>query len=664
MTTISRDEHILHICERNSDSISCQGDEVIQIVSANYGRTDPNVCSNNPVSVVDCLSPTTFQTVQSICDNQQSCTLDVTNAVFGDPCDGTSKYLEVLYRCTLSGNNVALNRVTTQSSTYISYNGEVLGAEKAVDGVRGTFIDGGAYACTHTNHEHQPWWKVDLAGTYTVSHVSVLNRGDCCGERLRNFMVRVGPDEDFLQNDQCGETYTDTPTNGQTVTVHCNPPMAGRYVSIQLVGRADVLTLCEVEVYETEVTTPEDTTTSTVVPAEASPEWTTHSSVGYLQEITFPAPRSVSNYAKLEKTMAQDLTSFTLCLQMRTDMSSSSDAGVVSYAVQEGDNELLIYNRAGEGLELYVQGNSVSLGALPVWDGERHAVCATWRSTDGAWLVFVDGVRYASGSRLNVGGKVRSGGTWILAQEQDTVWGGFEPDQAFSGELSQVNLWDRVLTPAEIGTDSCRQHGNVMDWATTDINVFGLATSSEYRCGHNLALNRMTTQSSKYIFNGDDLGPEKAVDGLRGTAIYGGANECTQTDAEYQPWWMVDLAGTYTVSHVSVLNRGDCCADRLRNFMVRVGPDEDFLQNAQCGDTYTDTPANGQTIMVHCNPHIEGRYVSIQLVGRVEYLSLCEVEVYGAEETSPEYTTTSTEVPAEASTEWTTHSSGCYAGQL
>ncbi|XP_035670035.1 uncharacterized protein LOC118411665 [Branchiostoma floridae] len=224
----------------------------------------------------------------------------------------------------------------------------------------------------------------------------------------------------------------------------------------------------------------DDTTCSTQLPAVCK-----ISNTGYLQTITFPSPRSVSNYAELGTTLSQDLRLFTLCLQMRTDMSSNSQAGMVSYAVQQQHNELLIFNQGGNGFTLHVQGKTAALGDLSVWDNERHAVCATWRSTDGSWQVYTDGVLKASGSGLNVGGTVRSGGTWILAQDQDAVGGAFHPDQAFSGELSQVNLWDRVLTPAEIGTDwsvFCGQHGNVIDWTTTNINVFGLATSDQYRC--------------------------------------------------------------------------------------------------------------------------------------------------------------------------------------
>ncbi|XP_078594524.1 uncharacterized protein LOC144872335 [Branchiostoma floridae x Branchiostoma japonicum] len=64
-------------------------------------------------------------------------------------------------------------------------------------------------------------------------------------------MVRVGPNENFNHNNQCGQTYTATPTAGQTIVVHCDPPMPGRYVSVQIMGQRRTLTVCEVEVYVT-----------------------------------------------------------------------------------------------------------------------------------------------------------------------------------------------------------------------------------------------------------------------------------------------------------------------------------------------------------------------------------------------------------------------------
>ncbi|XP_066283555.1 uncharacterized protein [Branchiostoma lanceolatum] len=145
---------------------------------------------------------------------------------------------------SLAEFNVAVGKTATQSSTLTA----PVGPSKAVDGDRGTQL---VYKndCTHTHSEHQPWWRVDLAGTFTVTRVSILNRGDCCGERLKNVLVRVGPNEDFVWNDQCGETYMDIAANGQTIEVPCAPPMAGRYVSVQLWGVTGPLSLCEVVVY-------------------------------------------------------------------------------------------------------------------------------------------------------------------------------------------------------------------------------------------------------------------------------------------------------------------------------------------------------------------------------------------------------------------------------
>ncbi len=58
----------------------------------------------------------------------------------------------------------------------------------------------------------------------------------------------------------------------------------------------------------------------------------------------------------------------------------------------------------------------------------------------------------------------------MLGQEQDSVGGGFDADQSFKGMLSNVNLWDKVLTHREIEemSTSCLldewNSGNVYKW--------------------------------------------------------------------------------------------------------------------------------------------------------------------------------------------------------
>ena len=67
---------------------------------------------------------------------------------------------------------------------------------------RGKAVDGDSHAdtdfwasCTHTrddNYFRNPWWRVDLEQEEPVNEVYIVNRGDCCGNRLNPFEIRVG----------------------------------------------------------------------------------------------------------------------------------------------------------------------------------------------------------------------------------------------------------------------------------------------------------------------------------------------------------------------------------------------------------------------------------------------------------------------------------------
>ncbi|XP_006819522.1 plasminogen-like, partial [Saccoglossus kowalevskii] len=96
----------------------------------------------------------------------------------------------------------------------------------------------------------EPWWTVDLRMQYKVHRVILFNRIDCCSENLVNAEVRIGHNgENFLENSVCGSHVTAEQTEKPSVVITCNPPIRGQYVSVQLIGKEGVLTLCEVEVY-------------------------------------------------------------------------------------------------------------------------------------------------------------------------------------------------------------------------------------------------------------------------------------------------------------------------------------------------------------------------------------------------------------------------------
>eukprot|EP00079_Xenopus_tropicalis_P026699 XP_012820587.1 PREDICTED: pentraxin fusion protein-like [Xenopus tropicalis] len=142
----------------------------------------------------------------------------------------------------------------------------------------------------------------------------------------------------------------------------------------------------------------------------------------------------------------------------------------------------------------------------------------------------------------------------------------------------------------------------------------------------NLAISRVVRQSSTYAAQ---YPAEKAVDGIKDTNTF--ARPCAITGYDRGPWWQLDLKMNYRVGSVVIVNREDCCADRLKGAEIRVGSSPDN-NNPVCG-TVTDI---SQLTLTLCCKGLEGRYVSVVIPGRNEYLQLCEVEVYGEEVTTKE----------------------------
>uniref|UniRef100_A0A3Q4MK12 Si:ch73-359m17.2 n=1 Tax=Neolamprologus brichardi TaxID=32507 RepID=A0A3Q4MK12_NEOBR len=138
--------------------------------------------------------------------------------------------------------NVALKGEASQSST-LSF----ATASKAIDGRRNSFYSNGF--CSHTaEDETNPWWRVDLQRSFTITAVKVTNRGDCCAERLDGAEILIGNllDQNGNQNPSCGmiKSLDGTPT----YTFQCNE-MEGRYIIVIIPGKKTYATLCEVEVF-------------------------------------------------------------------------------------------------------------------------------------------------------------------------------------------------------------------------------------------------------------------------------------------------------------------------------------------------------------------------------------------------------------------------------
>uniref|UniRef100_A0A8C1E258 Fucolectin tachylectin-4 pentraxin-1 domain-containing protein n=1 Tax=Cyprinus carpio carpio TaxID=630221 RepID=A0A8C1E258_CYPCA len=137
--------------------------------------------------------------------------------------------------------NLATGRNVTQSSTFGSWT-----TQQATDFNPG-FIQPSS-ACSSTNVQTNPWWRVDLRYIYRVSRVIITNRLDCCPEQINGAEIHIGNSLDNNGNNNPICAVISSIPAGVSSTYICND-MEGRYVNLIIPGDSRILTLCEVEVY-------------------------------------------------------------------------------------------------------------------------------------------------------------------------------------------------------------------------------------------------------------------------------------------------------------------------------------------------------------------------------------------------------------------------------
>uniref|UniRef100_A0A3B5REP0 SUEL-type lectin domain-containing protein n=1 Tax=Xiphophorus maculatus TaxID=8083 RepID=A0A3B5REP0_XIPMA len=100
---------VIYLCEKKKSLVACEGTvarlhcgKVTGFTGrATYGRTDKKTCSaRRPADQLKNTECFTYaEEVGERCNGKQWCKVKASNYVFGDPCYGTYKYLEVEYIC-------------------------------------------------------------------------------------------------------------------------------------------------------------------------------------------------------------------------------------------------------------------------------------------------------------------------------------------------------------------------------------------------------------------------------------------------------------------------------------------------------------------------------------------------------------------------------------
>ncbi|XP_076647342.1 sushi, von Willebrand factor type A, EGF and pentraxin domain-containing protein 1 isoform X1 [Halictus rubicundus] len=169
---------------------------------------------------------------------------------------------------------------------------------------------------------------------------------------------------------------------------------------------------------------------------------------------------------------AVNIAELTTCLWLQSK-DTFNYGTVLSYATRYYDNTFTLtdYN----GLVVYINGQKV-VTDIKVNDGHWHFVCITWESENGTWNVFIDGLLRDNGSRFAKKTVIQGNGTLVIGQEQDRVGGGFSESESFLGKITLLDVWDRILSSADIKRlfSTCEKYyGNIIAWPQVQLHAHG-----------------------------------------------------------------------------------------------------------------------------------------------------------------------------------------------
>ncbi|XP_037703268.1 neuronal pentraxin receptor [Choloepus didactylus] len=186
-------------------------------------------------------------------------------------------------------------------------------------------------------------------------------------------------------------------------------------------------------------------------------------------------------YARMRKALPE-LYAFTVCMWLRSRSGGTGQGTPFSYSVAGQANEIVLLETGHDPMELLINDKVAQL-PLSLKDNIWHHICISWTTRDGLWSAYQDGELRGSGENLAAWHPIKPHGVFILGQEQDTLGGRFDATQAFVGDIAQFNLWDHILTPAQVlGIANCTGPllGNVLPWENKLVETFGGAKKTTF----------------------------------------------------------------------------------------------------------------------------------------------------------------------------------------
>nr|NP_001089632.1 uncharacterized protein LOC734692 precursor [Xenopus laevis]AAH99327.1 MGC116521 protein [Xenopus laevis] len=174
----------------------------------------------------------------------------------------------------------------------------------------------------------------------------------------------------------------------------------------------------------------------------------------------------------LKPMITKRVESVTVCLESYTAF--TREHSLFSLAVPGMDNALLIYSEPPNRYQLFVNQESYNFQVNPEVLDWKHT-CVSWESESGVVQLWINGKLYPR-TVMKKTSLIDIEASIILGQEQDSYGGKFDIQQCFVGEITNVHMWDYVLTQEEIQkvlAGKKDMNGNIINWRSLQYEIKG-----------------------------------------------------------------------------------------------------------------------------------------------------------------------------------------------
>ncbi|MEE3221074.1 MAG: LamG-like jellyroll fold domain-containing protein, partial [Planctomycetota bacterium] len=129
-----------------------------------------------------------------------------------------------------------------------------------------------------------------------------------------------------------------------------------------------------------------------------------------------------------------------------------TDPTIFSFVEDGGSNNEFLLIEQSNTWRIFVNNGSTNTGVArdAILDGNWHHVVASWDTVSDRTRLYVDGALAGSAARST--SAIGAAGSFIIAQEQDSLLGGFANNQRFVGDLDEVAIYNTVLSDSTIAS--------------------------------------------------------------------------------------------------------------------------------------------------------------------------------------------------------------------